>query len=67
MAFDRPNGKPIIDQGKDMAVWKKQPDGAWKMVAETFNSDSTVKSQTKTPETKHKTTKHRPRKRRRTA
>jgi uncharacterized protein (TIGR02246 family) len=67
MAFDGPNGKPITDQGKDMAVWKKQPDGAWKMVAETFNSDSPVKSQTKTPETKHKTTKHRPRKRRRTA
>jgi hypothetical protein len=34
------------------------------MVAETFNSDSPIKLQTKTPETKHKTTKHHPRKRR---
>jgi hypothetical protein len=34
------------------------------MVADAFNSDLTVKSQTKTPETKHKTVKHRPRKRR---
>ncbi len=41
-------------------------DGAWKMVADTFNSDLAVKSQAKTPETKHKTTKHRPRKRHRT-
>jgi uncharacterized protein (TIGR02246 family) len=65
MTLDGANGKPITDQGKDMAVWKKQSDGAWKMVADTFNSDLAVKSQAKTPETKHKTTKHRPRKRRR--
>ena len=67
MALDGANGKPITDQGKDMAVWKKQADGTWKMVAETFSSDLPVKSQVKTPETKHKTIKHRPRKRRRTA
>ncbi len=67
MSLDGPNGKPISDQGKDMAVWKKQSDGAWKMVADTFNSDLAVKSQAKTPETKHKTTKHRPRKRHSTA
>ncbi len=67
MALDGANGKPITDQGKDMAVWKKQPDGAWKMVADTFNSDLAVKSQAKTPETKHKTIKHRPHKRRRSS
>ena len=66
MALDGADGKPITDHGKDMAVWRKQPDGAWKMVADTFNSDLAVKSQAKTPETKHKTTKHRPRKRHRT-
>ena len=64
MAVDGANGKPITDQGKDMAVWKKQPDGSWKMVADTFNSDSAARSQTKPPETKHKTTRHHPRKRR---
>ena len=36
------NGKPITDHGKDMAVWKKQSDGTWKMVADTFNSDLPV-------------------------
>ena len=67
MAVDGANGKPITDQGKDVAVWKKQSDGSWKMVADTFNSDLAVRSQAKAPETKHKTTKHHPRKRRRTA
>src|SRR4029077_8793929 len=67
MAFDGANGKPITDQGKDMAVWKKQADGAWKMVADTFNSDLAVKSQAKTPETKHQTVKRRPRKRPKTS
>ena len=66
MALDGANGKPITDQGKDIAVWKKQSDGSWKMVADTFNSDLAVKSQAKTPETKHKASKHRPRKRQRT-
>jgi len=68
MAVDGANGKPITDQGKDMAVWKRQSDGAWKIVAETFNSDLAVKSQAKTPETEHKNKiKQRPRKRHRTA
>lgn len=66
MTVNGANGKPITDQGKDMAIWKKQSDGAWKMVADTFNSDLSVKPQVKAPETKHKTTKHRARKRQRT-
>jgi len=65
MTVDRANGKPITDQGKDMAVWKKQSDSSWKMVADTFNSDLAAKSQAKTPETKHKTSKHHPRRKRR--
>ena len=65
MTLDGADGKPVTDQGKDMAVWKKQLDGAWKMVADTFNSDLAVKSQAKTPETKHETIRHHPRKRRR--
>jgi ketosteroid isomerase-like protein len=67
MTLDGANGKPITDQGKDMAVWKKQPDGAWKMVADAFNSDLAAKSQVKTPETRHKTTKRPPRKRHKTS
>ncbi len=34
-----PNGNPVTDRGKGVAVWKKQTDGSWKMVADIFNSD----------------------------
>jgi len=39
MTMADPNGSPIHDQGKDMAVWVKQSDGTWRIVADTFNSD----------------------------
>jgi len=39
MSMLGPDGKLIADHGKDMAVWKKQQDGTWRMVADTFNSD----------------------------
>jgi len=32
-------GKPINDRGKYSEVWRKQADGKWKVVADTFNSD----------------------------
>jgi ketosteroid isomerase-like protein len=35
-------GKPIVDHGKYMAVWKKQEDGSWKAEADTWNSDLPV-------------------------
>ena len=32
-------GNPVTDRGKYVTVWKKQPDGKWKVVADIFNSD----------------------------
>lgn len=32
--------KPMTDKGKYLTVYTKQPDGSWKAVADTFNSDS---------------------------
>jgi len=32
-------GKPVIDKGKYVAVYRKQPDGAWKVLADIGNSD----------------------------
>jgi len=32
--------KPVTDKGKYLTVYLKQPDGSWKAVADTFNSDS---------------------------
>ena len=34
-----PQGKPATDHGKLLEVWKKQADGKWKAVADTYNSD----------------------------
>jgi uncharacterized protein (TIGR02246 family) len=39
LAMQGPDAKPITDRGKDMAVWSKQPDGGWRIVADTYNSD----------------------------
>ncbi|MEY2413961.1 MAG: hypothetical protein QOD84_2567 [Acidobacteriaceae bacterium] len=39
MTMQGPTGQPIHDVGKDMAVWKKESDGKWKIIADTFNSD----------------------------
>jgi uncharacterized protein (TIGR02246 family) len=44
MTMGAPNGSPIHDEGKDMAVWVKQSDGTWKIVADTFNSDMALPS-----------------------
>ncbi|HEX8817479.1 MAG TPA: SgcJ/EcaC family oxidoreductase [Terriglobales bacterium] len=32
--------QPMTDKGKYLTVYMKQPDGSWKAVADTFNSDS---------------------------
>ncbi len=34
-----PKGKPVTERGKYVNVWKKQPDGSWKMVADIWNPD----------------------------
>ena len=33
------SGKPMVDKGKYLEIWKKQPDGSWKCVADMFNTD----------------------------
>lgn len=34
--------KPMTDKGKFLTVYTKQPDGSWKVVSDTFNSDSAM-------------------------
>jgi len=33
------SGKTISDKGKYLTVWKKQPDGSWKVLLDIYNSD----------------------------
>jgi|SRR5271165_311558 len=39
MSFKDASGKTISDKGKYLMVWKKQADGAWKVLFDTSNSD----------------------------
>lgn len=39
---DPKGGAPIHDTGKLLEVWKKQPDGKWKCIVDTYNSDLPV-------------------------
>jgi len=50
LKIDDPKGGPAIqDTGKILEVWKKQADGRWKCIVDTYNSDIPVSS---TPEAK---------------
>ncbi len=39
LSMDGPKGKPVTDQGKILEIWKKQADGSWKCIVDTWNSD----------------------------
>ena len=39
LAFHDAKGNTVKDRGKYLAVWKRQSDGAWRVVADIFNSD----------------------------
>jgi ketosteroid isomerase-like protein len=32
-------GKPVTDRGKNVEIWKRQSDGGWKCIVDTWNSD----------------------------
>jgi ketosteroid isomerase-like protein len=33
------DGKPFVDTGKYLTVWRKQADGSWKAIEDIYNSD----------------------------
>ncbi len=40
-----PEGNPVSERGKWVAIWEKQPDGSWKVVIEILNSDGPAASE----------------------
>jgi ketosteroid isomerase-like protein len=43
LAIKDPKGGPTVnDTGKILEIWKKQPDGKWKCIVDTYNSDIPV-------------------------
>ena len=39
MSYLDPSGRPVTERGKYLEVWRRQADGHWRMVIESFNSD----------------------------
>jgi ketosteroid isomerase-like protein len=39
LTVDGPGGKSIADTGKIVEIWKKQADGSWKCIVDTWSSD----------------------------
>lgn len=39
MTASGPDGKPVTEHGKMVEVWKKQADGSWKCIVDTWSSD----------------------------
>ena len=39
LTFNDAKGKPVTDHGKNVEIWKKQGDGHWKCILDTWNSD----------------------------
>jgi ketosteroid isomerase-like protein len=44
MSFKDASGKAVSDKGKYLMLWKKQADGAWKVLFDTSNSDLPLRS-----------------------
>jgi uncharacterized protein (TIGR02246 family) len=56
MTVSSPKGKkPVTDKGKYLTVFKKQPDGSWKAVADMINSDMPAQSE-RPPHKSHRAT-----------
>jgi ketosteroid isomerase-like protein len=39
-SFMGPDGKRVMERGKYVCIWSKQPDGTWKAIHDTWNTDA---------------------------
>jgi uncharacterized protein (TIGR02246 family) len=37
-----PEGKPVVEHNKALAVWRKEPDGSWKCAVDIWNSEASA-------------------------
>jgi uncharacterized protein (TIGR02246 family) len=44
MTLQPPGGREMKDKGKYITVWKRQPDGSWKIIRDMVNSDLPLKT-----------------------
>lgn len=39
MSYNDSTGAVVMDSGKYVEVWRRQPDGSWTMITESFDAD----------------------------
>jgi ketosteroid isomerase-like protein len=42
LRFDDPHDVPVSDRGRRLEIWRKQADGSWKCIVDTWNLDASV-------------------------
>jgi ketosteroid isomerase-like protein len=42
LRFSDPRGAPVSEQGQRVEIWRKQADGAWKCIVDTWNLDESI-------------------------
>jgi ketosteroid isomerase-like protein len=40
LSWNDPSGNRVTERGKYLEVWRRQADGSWKMIVESFSSDA---------------------------
>ena len=45
LRFDDARGAPVSDRGKLLEIWRRQADGSWKCIVDTWNSDGSTAAQ----------------------
>ncbi|MCK6477948.1 MAG: DUF4440 domain-containing protein [Phycisphaerales bacterium] len=40
VTFNGPDGKPVLEKGKYLCLWRLQPDGSWKAEQDMWNTDA---------------------------
>jgi ketosteroid isomerase-like protein len=42
LRFSDLGGAPVLDRGRRLEIWRKQPDGAWKCIVDAWNLDEAI-------------------------
>jgi ketosteroid isomerase-like protein len=46
LRFDDSHGVPVSDRGRRLEIWRKQTDGSWKCIVDTWNVDAAIAAPT---------------------
>jgi ketosteroid isomerase-like protein len=39
ISMDGPDGQPVIDRGRAVTLWRREPDGAWRCAVDIWNAE----------------------------